>query len=64
MLRASVVFARGICIFKVAYVENLCVLPPYLHNVMTTVYLSTRVLYLIKKLFTFPYLQIFLDILR
>lgn len=64
MLRASVVFARGICIFKVAHVENLCVLPPYLHNVMTTVYLSARVLYLIKKLFTFPYLQIFLDISR
>lgn len=64
MLRAGVIFARGICIFKVAHAETLCVLPPYLHNVMTTVYLSTRVLYLIKTLFTFPYLQIFLNILR
>lgn len=64
MLRAGVVFARGICIFTVAHVETLCVLPPYLHNVMTTVYLSARVLYLIKTLLTFPYLQISLDILR
>lgn len=64
MLRAGVVFARGICIFKVAHVETVCVLPPYLHNVITTVCLSAGVLYLIKKLFTFPYLQIFLEILR